>query len=276
MRKVAFITGASRGIGYETALAFARGGWDIAISARKRTGGGGQPDTPRYSDGTPLGGSLEATAEAARAYGNHVFSVHMDLLDTDSVQNAAAAVLDHYGRVDVLINNAIYQGRDVNSRLLDLEVKTLERVAQGFIVAPFVLTRCMVSAMLAQGGGTVINITSGAGECDPPVSASDGGWGYAYGAGKAAVSRLAGVVAREFGSRGIKAYTVNPGVVTTESLKATIGGEGVKALKAGSAPPEVPAAVLLWLATAEEAEEQQYRTIKAQSLARKLGIEPAG
>lgn len=270
--KVAFITGASRGIGYETALAFARAGWDIAISARKRAGDGDRPHTPHYPDGRPVEGSLEATAEAARAYGNDVFIVHMDLLDRDSLISAADAVLDHFGRVDVLINNAIYQGAGVNASFLELKMETLERVAQGFMVAPVVLTRQVLPSMLEHGGGTVINITSGAGENDPPVPASQGGWGYAYGAGKAAVSRLSGVLACELGSQGIKAYTVNPGVVTTESLKATIGQQGIDNLGVGSAPPHVPAAVLYWLATADEAPDQQYKTIKAQSLARRLGL----
>jgi NAD(P)-dependent dehydrogenase (short-subunit alcohol dehydrogenase family) len=273
MAKVALITGASRGIGYATAIAFARAGWDIAISARNRQEGVPQPDTPRHKDGTPVSGSLEATAEAARAYGNEVFTVHMNLLHIDSVTTAADAVLDHYGRVDVLINNAIYQGPDINAPFLGLEVDTLERVSRGFITAPFVLTRSVVKAMLAQGGGTIINVTSGAGETDPPIPANQGGWGYAYGAGKAAVSRLAGVIARELGNQGIKAYTLNPGVVTTESLRATIGERGVKNLASGSAPPEVPAAVLLWLASNPKAPDYQYRTINAQSLARRLGIE---
>lgn len=276
MNKVAFITGASRGIGYETALAFARAGWDIAISARARTGQDVPAHTPHHPDGRPVVGSLETTAEAARVYGGDVFTVPMDLLDNDSVTTAVAAVLDRFGRVDVLVNNAIYQGGDLNASLLDLTTDTLERVTQGFVVAPLILTQRVVGAMLNQGGGTVINITSGAGENDPPVAASQGGWGYAYGAGKAAVSRLAGVLARELGASGIKAYTVNPGVVTTETLKATIGERGVEALGSGSAPPQVPAAVLLWLATADEAGNYQYRTINAQSLARRLAINPAG
>lgn len=272
MRKVAFITGASRGIGYETALAFARGGWDIAISARKRTGDESD-QMLRHADGTLVAGSLQATAEEARTHGNDVFVVHMDLLDRASLVNAADAVLAHYGRVDVLINNAIYQGADVNASFLELEMETLERVAQGFMVAPVVLTRRVLPAMLEHGQGTVINITSGAGENDPPVPAGQGGWGYAYGAGKAAVSRLSGILACELGAQGIKAYTVNPGVVTTEALKATIGEQGVAKLGVGSAPPHVPAAVLYWLATAGEAPDYQYKTVKAQSLARRLGIE---
>jgi NAD(P)-dependent dehydrogenase (short-subunit alcohol dehydrogenase family) len=118
----------------------------------------------------------------------------------------------------------------------------------------------------------VINVTSGAGESDPPVAAGKGGWGYAYGAGKAAVSRLSGVMATELGDLGVRAYTLNPGVVTTEALKATIGDKGLIALRSGSAPPHVPAAVMLWLATAEQAPGFQRRTIAAQPFALEHGI----
>jgi NAD(P)-dependent dehydrogenase (short-subunit alcohol dehydrogenase family) len=74
------------------------------------------------------------------------------------------------------------------------------------------------------------------------------------------------------GEQGIRAFTVNPGVVTTETLKATIGDKGLIALRNGSAPPELPAAVLLWLAQNSEADQYQYQTIQAQPLARELGI----
>lgn len=145
---------------------------------------------------------------------------------------------------------------------------------QGYVVAPVVLTQCLLPAMLARGGGTIINVTSGAGESDPPVAAGKGGWGYAYGAGKAAVSRLSGVLAAEFGEQGIRAYTVNPGVVATEALHATIGDKGIVALRNGVASPEVPAAVLCWLATAPEAAGFQRRTIQAQPFALEHGIVP--
>lgn len=150
----------------------------------------------------------------------------------------------------------------------------MQRVFQGYVVAPVVLTQCLLPAMLAQGGGTIINVTSGAGESDPPVAAGKGGWGYAYGAGKAAVSRLSGVLAAEFGEQSIRAYTLNPGVVATEALHATIGDKGVVALRSGVAPPEVPAAVLCWLATAPEAAGFQRRSIQAQPFALEHGIVP--
>lgn len=274
MNKVAFITGASRGIGRETALAFARAGFDVAISARTLEAGETHAHALTHPDGRPLAGSLEETAAAVRALGREVFAVRMDLLDESSVRAAAAAVLARFGRVDVLVNNAIYQGNDLNLPFMSLGLDTLQRVFQGYVVAPVVLTQCLLPAMLEQGGATVINVTSGAGESDPPVAAGKGGWGYAYGAGKAAVSRLSGVLRAEFGDQDIRAYTINPGVVTTEALHATIGDKGVLAIRKGVAPPQVPAAVLCWLATSDVAPAFQGRTIQAQPFALEQGIVP--
>lgn len=274
MNKVAFITGASRGIGRAAALAFAAAGFDIAISARTVDEGEQHPHALRDANGAPLPGSLNATAEAVRALGRKVLVVPMDLLDSDSALAACTAVLSGFGRIDVLINNAIYQGSDLNAGFMELQPETLERMFKGYILTPFLLTRAVAQVMAEQGEGVVINVTSGAGESDPPVAAGKGGWGYAYGAGKAAVSRLSGVVAVELGDAGVRAYTVNPGVVTTDALKATIGDKGLIALRAGSAPPEVPAAVMLWLATHEQAPRHQRRTIAAQPFALEQEIVP--
>lgn len=274
MNKVAFITGASRGIGRAAALAFAAAGFDIAISARTVDEGEQHPHALRDANGAPLPGSLNATAEAIRALGRKVLVVPMDLLDSDSALAACTAVLSGFGRIDVLINNAIYQGSDLNAGFMELQPETLERMFKGYILTPFLLTRAVAQVMAEQGEGVVINVTSGAGENDPPVAAGKGGWGYAYGAGKAAVSRLSGVVAVELGDAGVRAYTVNPGVVTTDALKATIGDKGLIALRAGSAPPEVPAAVMLWLATHEQAPRHQRRTIAAQPFALEQEIVP--
>ncbi|WP_455885905.1 SDR family NAD(P)-dependent oxidoreductase [Pseudomonas rustica] len=272
MTKVAFITGASRGIGRETALAFARAGFDVAISAR--TVEEGESSTHRLCDaqGVPLAGSLNSTAAAIRALGRKALVVPMDLLDSASVLAAGQAVLAAFGRIDVLVNNAIYQGRDLNSAFMSLQPQTLERVFQGYVLAPLLLTQAVLPGMLERGAGVVINVTSGAGEGDPPVAAVDGGWGYAYGAGKAAVSRVSGVLVAELGEQGIRAFTLNPGVVTTDALKATIGENGLLAMRIGTAPPQVPAEVMVWLATNDQAARFQRRTIAAQAFALEHGI----
>ena len=181
MNKVAFITGASRGIGREAALAFARAGFDLAISARTLNEGEQHEHALRDAAGAPLAGSLNGSADALRALGCRVLVVPMDLLDSDSALAACQAVLAEYGRIDVLINNAIYQGSDLNAGFMALQAETLERMFQGYILTPFLLTRAVAQHMVTRGSGVVINVTSGAGETDPPLPAGKGGWGMPMG-----------------------------------------------------------------------------------------------
>ena len=121
MNKVAFITGASRGIGRETALAFARAGFDLAISARTLDEGEHHDHALRDADGTPLAGSLNGTAAGLARTG----SPGAGGADGPARQRfgaaACEAVLAEYGRIDVLVNNAIYQGSDLNAAFMDLQ-----------------------------------------------------------------------------------------------------------------------------------------------------------
>ncbi len=246
---VVFVTGASRGIGAATALAFGQAGWRVAISARTQAEGQVLDHQLRRPDGAVLAGSLATTAAAVRATGAEVFSRSMDLMDGASLDAAADAVLAHYGRIDLLINNAVYQDRESNALLAALDDAGLQRTLWGNVVAPFHLVRRVLPAMVAQGGGQVINVSSGAGRNDPPVAADRGGWGFAYGASKAALARLAGCINCEYGDRGVRAFSVNPGLVSTEAVSATLGDGGVLEQRLGAMKPPAIAAALLWLAT---------------------------
>lgn len=250
---VVWVTGASRGIGAATALAFGVAGWRVAISARTQTEGQQLDHQLRRPDGALLAGSLSHTAQALCSVGAEVFAHPMDLMNTASMDQAMEAVLAHFGRVDVLINNAVYQDRETNALLLSLDDDMLARTLQGNVVAPFHLTRRLLPCMLDQGQGLVINVCSGAGQNDPPVPANQGGWGFAYGASKAALIRLAGCIHRELGERGMRAYSVDPGVVTTEAVTATLGDDGLLAQRYGAMPPQAIAQALLWLASSDQA-----------------------
>lgn len=258
---IAFITGASRGIGAATAIRFARAGWRIAISARTQMAEQQMNHQLRRPDGSQLAGSLAQTAAAIRALGAEVLTLPMDLLDPSSLDAAADAVLSHYGRVDLLINNAVYQDRESNALLAELDDAALMRTLQGNVAAPTRLVRRLLPAMLAQGGGQVINVCSGAGKFDPPLPADQGGWGFAYGASKAALARLAGVLNREYGDKEIRAYSVNPGLVKTEAVTATLGDDGELARKFGAVGPEAIAGALLWLATDAAAPDLARRPV---------------
>lgn len=274
---VVLVTGASRGIGAATALAFGRAGWRVAITARTLTEGQALAHQLRRPDGATLSGSLDTTAQAVRAAGAEVFAQPMDLLDPASIDAAAGAVLSHYGRVDLLINNAVYQDREINAMLAALDPAGLERTLQGNVVAPFRLMHALLPAMLAQGGGQVINVCSGAGRRDPPVAANAGGWGFAYGASKAALARLSGCINLEHGAQGMRAFSVNPGLVSTEAVTATLGDGGVLEQRHGAMAPAAIAAALLWLATSAEGAALAAKPgmIELQELVRSHALAPA-
>lgn len=168
MNKVAFITGASRGIGKATALAFARAGYDLIISARTLEDGERHSHGLRRADGSALPGSLASTAAEIRTLGRRVREIRLDLLDDSSVLSAADVALRAFGRVDVLVNNAIYQGSDLNLPFLELEPATLKRVYQGYVLAhPAVKTQQHGGSGTAQQQGC----TQGKARCDAALAA---------------------------------------------------------------------------------------------------------
>ena len=265
---VVFVTGASRGIGAATAIAFAKAGWRVAIAARTLHQQQTQNHQLRYADGQLLRGSLTDTAQAIEACGAQVLMQSMDLMDAKSMDAAIDHALQHFGRIDVLINNAVYQDREVNAMLLDLDDDALQRSLVGNVVAPFHLAKKVLPHMISQGGGKIINVGSGAGQYDPPMAANQGGWGFAYGASKAGMGRLAGCINREWGHKGILAFSVNPGFVNTEAAQATLGLDAEFSKKYGATTPEAIAASLLWLVSDASAAEltQKPNLIDLQAL----------
>lgn len=250
---VVLITGASRGIGAATAVFFAVKGWRVAITARTLSEGAQMANQLRLPGGQLLSGSLESTAKAIEAAGGEVFAHVMDLMDLSSLDKAADAVLKRFGRVDLLINNAVYQNREINHLIPEITAESLQRCMQGNVIAPFHLAQRLLPAMAAQGGGRIINVCSAAGQYNPPVPADQGGWGFAYGASKAAIARLAGCINTEYKQQNVRAFSVNPGVVTTEAVKATLGDDGLLAQRYGASTPEEIAEALFWLGTEKDA-----------------------
>jgi NAD(P)-dependent dehydrogenase (short-subunit alcohol dehydrogenase family) len=131
----------------------------------------------RLPNGQLLSGSLESTAKAIEAAGGEVFPHVMDLMDLSSLDKAADAVLKRFGRVDLLINNAVYQNREINHLIPEITAESLQRSMLGNVIAPFHLAQRLLPAMAAQGGGRIINVCSAAGQYNPPVPADQGGWG---------------------------------------------------------------------------------------------------
>ena len=274
--KVALVTGASRGLGKATALHLARAGFDIAVSARTEREGEGRTDqnSVRAEASVPVPGSLETTAAEIEAIGRRALVVRMDLGDRDSVVAAPRAVLDAWGRIDVLVNNAIIGGGASMDRVMDLTVESMTKLFTGNFVHQVLLTQQVIPAMLEQGDGVIVDMVSASARIDPIAAAGDGGWGICYSASKAAFGRFAGGVNAEFGPT-IRAYNVDPGSVVTEARKARSASEG-KADEFqdhyGSDSPDATAATIAWLATSPDATRLLGKWIYAPKLAEDRGF----
>lgn len=268
-RPVALVTGASRGIGKAAALALADNGFDLALGARTVHAGEGRDDA--RPDAEPLPGSLDETAAEVEALGVRSLSVRMDLHDRDSLTTGAATVLDTWGRIDVLVNNAVDTGPGSMTTVAETTMEDYQRKLEGNFLAQLVLIHAVLPHLLERGSGTIIDITSAAGITDPPAPAGEGGWGLAYAASKAAFHRVAAHLAVEFGPRGILAFNVEPGMVMTEKMAMNQKAMGLEN-RFPVAPPSVPAAVVAWLATAPDAADHNGETFTAQRFAKERAL----
>lgn len=259
-RPVAFITGASRGIGAVTALEFARHGYDLVLTARTLKEGEQHEYGSWESTTTALPGSLESTAAAAREFGSEVLLLRSDILDTASVLAAADQALAHFGKVDVLFNNACYQGPGNMQRVLEVELEQVEKIYRGNVLTPLALVQKLLPGMLERNSGAVINMVSGSALSDPPAPADEGGWGFAYPSSKAALIRMMPSLRVEHKSRDIRFFSVEPGFVLTEVMKAN-GFDDKIAARFNPTPPQAIADIVYWLASDEAALEQHHRAV---------------
>ncbi len=269
---VAFVTGASRGIGRCGALALARAGYDVVLTARTVREGDGVAG-PTASTAAPetvtVPGSLETTAAEIEALGRRALPIRMDLMDRESIAAACDLALDTWGRVDLLFNNAIHQGPGAMDRILDLPIEAAHNLVVGNYLHQLVLIQRLVPHLLEHPRSHVVNMTSGSVRLNPPGPAGAGGWGVAYAASKAAFGRVAGVLHAEYRERGLRAFNVDPGFVLTESQKAR-GSSGHLQANFSAATPDIPGDVVGWLATAPEADEYAGETVFAQRVWKQL------
>jgi NAD(P)-dependent dehydrogenase (short-subunit alcohol dehydrogenase family) len=273
-RKVALVTGASRGIGKAVAVHLARAGFDVALGARTVHEGETREhsSTVKSSNTRPLPGSLDSTAALVEEAGGRALSVYLDLLDRASLGSSVATVVERWGRIDVLVNNGRYIGPGHMDQFIDTPVELLDKHLEANVMAPIILTQLVLPQMLQRGEGFIVNMTSSAGNMDPPAAAGSGGWGLGYGMSKGALHRLAGILTLELGARGIVAYNLHPGFVTTERMVIDMAEFGFDA--STGAPTDVVGAVTAWLVTAPEAKELSGVWIEAQDKCRELGLLP--
>jgi NAD(P)-dependent dehydrogenase (short-subunit alcohol dehydrogenase family) len=251
-QRVVMVTGASRGIGRSTALMLASRGHHLLLTARS-VSGGARFDGTSASDplaGVELSGSVEDVAEECRSVAarngssSRVLCVAMNLADESSVKSAADSALSEFGAVDCLVSNAIYQGPGVNDRFADVSMELLRTVIEGDAVAPLILLQAFLPGMIASGRGVFVHLTSGAATLAPRAPAGEGGWGLAYAMAKGAAHRIAGVLHVEHSRDGLRAYSLNPGHVTTEVMRMRAEREGRPVT--GGTPDDV-ARVVDWL-----------------------------
>ncbi len=267
--KVAFITGASRGIGAETAVALATSGYDLAITARTLADG----EQQNYIGGAKaLPGSLQATAQAVRRAGREALCLKADILDRESIIGAAQSALRHFGRVDLLFNNAVYQGEANLISVLETTPEHLDAVYQANVYTPLALVQAFLPGMLEGGGGTIVNMLSHTALHNPPAPPDKGGWNFAYPSSKAALGRLAGALRVEHPEKGLRIFNIEPGTVITEVMRSV----GIDEAFLGSfktCTPQSIAAVVSWLANNEPKPEwQPDELMRGPAIAKELGL----
>lgn len=277
----ALVTGATRGIGRQTALALAAAGFDVAICGRTVAEGTGtiasrassDPDTDAVL--LPVEGSLESTAAEVTALGVECLAIPMDLGDPASVGAAISRVHEAWGALDVLVNNAFVHRPQ--QRFLALTADSLRASWEGNFLNQVLLVQQVLGPMLDRGAGIIVNMASSSATHDPPAGPGEGGWGLGYAASKAAFGRMAGSINAELGGRGIRAFNVDPGFVVTESARARGGTEAIA--QGGGYPSADPAAsgrVIAWLATSPDADRFLGKVIWAPRLADDLAAAGAG
>ena len=271
-RPVAFVTGASRGVGRACSIELAREGFDVALSARTVAEGEAREhsSTINESDTSPLPGSLRSTAAAVEAEGGRALILPADLLEPAALVAAVDRIEAEWGGIDLFLNNARYVGPGHIDVLLDTPVEVVARHLQGNILTPLEITRRLLPGMIAQGGGTIVFVTSASGYTDPPARAGEGGWGLGYGISKGGAHRIPGILKAEHERDGIRSFLVHPGLTATERVVQDMKAFGFE----GGAPVEVIAKVVGWLATSTEADVLTGRNIEAQFLCRDRGLLP--
>lgn len=273
MSPVALVTGASRGVGRQTALVLARSGWDVALTARTLEEGTGTVSARIGEEQLAVEGSLATTAAQVEAEGVRALPIPMDLADAASCRGAVESVLSTWGRIDLLVNNAIVNLPGAHARVLDLDLAVASQLLAGNYLSQLAMVQAVIPAMLAQGGGTIVNMASGSVTMDPPAPSDAGGWGLAYPASKAAMGRIAGAVNSEYLEQGIRCFNVDPGFVVTEAMIARGGGAAIAAQGFDSAKNDAAGRVIAWLATDHAANEYLGRVLWSPKLA--AGLPPA-
>jgi 3-oxoacyl-[acyl-carrier protein] reductase len=218
---VAIITGGSRGIGRATALALADAGAQVVVN---------------YASAS---GAAEQVVADIKSKGGEAIAIQADVSQADQVEALVKTVMETWGRVDVLVNNA---GITRDTLLLRMSLEDWQAVIDLNLTGVFLCTRAVSKIMLKQRSGRIINITSVAGLMGNPGQAN-------YSASKAGVIGFTKTVAKEMASRGITVNAVAPGFITTDMTSDLKADDILKFIPLGRyGQPEEIAGMIRFLA----------------------------
>ena len=184
--KVALITGASRGIGKATAEKFARNGYNLALVSRSKE-------------------SLEKVKEELGETGSEILIFPADVSDFERAQEIVKEVHDHFGRIDVLVNNA---GTTLDKFLLRTSESDWDTIININLKSVFNYSKAVSRIMLKQKHGVIVNVSSVVGLIGNAGQAS-------YAASKSGIIGFTKSLAKELGSRNIRVVAVAPGFIET-------------------------------------------------------------